>query len=371
MRSTIFRILYLFYRALRPHSRRTLPSQPQTILVLQYAMPLGCCVHGTPLYAALKSANPSVKIVVATRSIGADTIRHDPNIDVLIETSDPGDSFGTFRRIAHEIRTQLAQQSLVPDLILQDGSSKAGSYALFAAMLHLAPTAGFSNAPQLYDRHLTYDHNLSLIDNNLRLANNASHLEPAIYFTQRDLAHARSLLGANTTTIAFVMQGSGGQNTSWHDDRFAEVIRYVESLGHNTIFLGTAQDADNIDRIRALASSQGRSLAGQTTIPELAAVLSQIDLLITLDTGTMHVGRAVDVPMVVLGPSWQKPLEWLPLDKPNVHILRGPDRTDVPANYRLDEISTASAIAAVDDLLAQYPPSTTSRAAQRLSTTRA
>ena len=337
-------------------------------------MPLGCCVHGTPLYAALKAANPAVKLIIATRSIGADTIRHDPHMDILLETSDPGDSFSTFRRAAHEIRTQLALQSIAPDLILQDASSRKGSYAWFTAMLHLAPTAGFANAPQLYDQHLAYDPNLSLIDNNLRLADNAPHREPAVYFTQRDLDHARSLLVGNSTTIAFVLQGSGGQNTFWHEDRFAEVIRHVEALGHNIIFLGTAADSANIDRIRSLAGSHGRSLAGQTTIPELAAVLAVTDLLITLDTGTMHVGRAVDVPMVVLGPSWQKPIEWLPLGKPNVRILRGPDRTDVPADYRLDEISTAYVIAAVDDLFAQYPPSSTARevrAAQRLSTTRA
>ena len=374
MRAILFRILYLFYRVLRPHSRRNFTAKPQTILVLQYAMPLGCCVHGTPLYAALKAANPAVRLIVATRSIGADTIRHDPNIDILLETTGPGESFSTFRRVAREIRSNLAQQSLAPDLLLQDASSRKGSYALFAAMLHLAPTAGFANAPQLYDRHLDYDPNRSLIDNNLRLADNAPHREPAVYFTQRNLDHARSLLPGDSSTIAFVMQGSGGQNTGWHDDRFAEVVRHFEQLDHRIVFLGTAQDAEGIKRIRSLASSFGRSLAGQTTIPELAAVLAVTDLLITLDTGTMHVGRGVDVPMVVLGPSWQKPIEWLPLGKPNARILRGPDRTDVPTDYRLDEISTASVIAAVDDLLAQYPPSSTARevrAAQRLSTTRA
>jgi len=333
-------------------------------------MPLGCCVHGTPLYAALKASNPFVRIVVATRGLGFATLQHDPNVDLLIQTSDPA---GSFRRVAREIRVQLAQQSIAPDLILQDASSRKGSYALFAATLYLAPTTGFANAPQLYDCHIDYDPNRSLIDNNLRLADNAPHLEPAVYFTQRDLDHAGSLLAGNSTTIAFVMQGSGGQNTFWHDNRFAEVIRYVEGLGHSTIFLGTAQDAANIDCILSLAGSHGRSLAGQTTIPQLAATLSLTDLLITLDTGSMHVGRAVDVPMVILGPSWQKPLEWLPLGKPNARILRGPDRTDIPANYCLDEITTASVTAAVDDLLLQYPPSLTAREARvahRISTTR-
>lgn len=373
MRAILFRILHLFFRSLRPHSRRELTSTPQTILVLQYAMPLGCCVHGTPLYTALNAANPSAKLIVATRSIGSETLRHDPHIDLLLETSDPGESFSGLRRVAREIRTQFAAQSISPDLILQDASNRRGSLALLAAMLHLAPTAGFANAPELYDCHLNYDPNRSLIDNNLRLTTNTPHREPAVYFTQPDLDHARSLLPGDSSTIAFVMQGSGGQNTGWHDQRFVEVIRHVEDLGHRIVFLGTAQDAEGIKRIRALASSFGRSLAGQTTVPELAAVLALTDLLVTLDTGSMHVGRSVDVPMVILGPSWQKPLEWLPLNNPKARILRGADRTDVPANYRLDEISAASVIAAVNELLVQYPPSSSARearAAQRLSSTR-
>jgi len=375
MKNALFRLIYFVTRMLRPKLDTPASS---TFLVLQYQMPLGCCVHGTPLYAAIKehckTSQPNPKVIVATRGLGAEVLQHDPNIDHIIVTDDPTPSLAAKWRVAQQIRRQLRSRNLRPDLILQDASNRAGSFALFAALLRLAPTAGFASAPALYDRHLDYNTNLSLIDNNLRLADNAPHREPAVYFTQRDLDHARSLLAGNSVTVAFVLQGSGGQNTFWHDDRFAEVIRHAEALGHSTIFLGTAQDAANIDRIRTLASSQGRSLAGQTTIPQLAAVLALTDLLVTLDTGTMHVGRAVEVPMVVLGPSWQKPIEWLPLNNPKVRILRGPDRTDVPANYRLDEISTASVIQAVDELLTQYPPSASARderTAQRLSTTRA
>ena len=86
------------------------------------------------------------------------------------------------------------------------------------------------------------------------------------------------------------------------------------------------------------------------------------DAMVTLDTGTMHVGRAVKTPMVVLGPSWQRPIEWLPLEVANVRILRGVDRDTVPENYRLDEISAESVIAALDDLLRAYPASVGARA---------
>jgi ADP-heptose:LPS heptosyltransferase len=368
MKTALLRILFHLFRLLRP---RRAPRASPVVLILQYQMPLGCCVHGTPLYAALHSEGNTV--IVATRGIGAATLQHDLTVDHLLVTDDPTPSFAAKRAAANQIRRQLRQLHLQPDLVLTDGSSRAGSFALFAAMLHLAPTAGFADAPPLYDRHLHYDWNLSLIDNNLRLAAPSKHVEPAIYFTPSELNAAQALLPQAASRIAFVVQGSGGQNTAWHDERFAAVIRHVESLGHTTVFLGTATDVSAIDRIRTLAGSEGISIAARTTIPELAAALSQCDLLVSVDTGPMHVGRSVDLPMVVLGPSWQRPLEWLPLTKQNVRVLRGPDRTGVPADYRLDEIEAPAVIGAIDELLAHYPPSEASRAARaaaRLSQTR-
>jgi ADP-heptose:LPS heptosyltransferase len=380
MRNVLLRFLYLISRRMRPSARGH--HEPRTVLVLQYMMPLGCGVHGTPIFAALKAAHPDTTVVVATCGLGYAVLQHDPHIDHLIETADPVSSFGSKWAVARTLRSELRRRRLVPDLILQDACNRAGSYALLPLLLRLAPAVGFANAPPLYDRHLEYDPDLSLIDNNLRLVAldgiTAPHLEPAVYFAASELAAARSLLheanAGDAPVTAFVMQGSGGQRTGWHDERFAATIRYVESLGHRILFLGTVADAAGIERIRAAAGFAGHSFAGRTSVPELAAVLCLCDLLITLDTGTMHVGRASGLPMVVLGPCWQKPLEWLPIGKPNVHILRGEDRDEVPPEYRLDEITTENVVVAVDDLTKRFPASSQareSRVSARLSTTRA
>ena len=90
-------------------------------------------------------------------------------------------------------------------------------------------------------------------------------------------------------------------------------------------------------------------------------MLAASDYVVTLDTGTMHVGRAAGVPMVVLGPSWQKPLEWMPLGVENVRVLRGPDREDMPEGYRLDEVSADSVIAALGELTNLYPAAAATR----------
>jgi ADP-heptose:LPS heptosyltransferase len=83
--------------------------------------------------------------------------------------------------------------------------------------------------------------------------------------------------------------------------------------------------------------------------------------VVSLDTGTMQVGRAVGVPMVVIGPSWQRPIEWLPLGVPKVRILRGEDRDEVPEGYRLDEVEGEAVMKALGELMRVYPAMAESR----------
>ncbi len=189
--------------------------------------------------------------------------------------------------------------------------------------------------------------------------------EPRIAFSQADAKKAASLLQAanpeSKPLVVMVTQNSGGQSTGWHTERFAQVIRHAAECGFAIVYAGVAQDAAAIDAIRETAGNIDVSLAGKTAVNELAAVLAQSDFAVTLDTGTMHVGRSVGLPMVILGPSWQKPVEWLPLDLQNVRILRGEDRIGVPDGYRLDEISAESVIDALGELITLYPPSPEAR----------
>ncbi len=362
MRNILLRLAFYLFRLLRPRVN----ASGATFLVLQYRIPLGCCVHGTPIYAALKAAHPDCTVIVATYGLGYAVLQHDPHIDHLIDSPEPGDSLRELYCSARRLRQQLITLNLHPTQVLQDASNRRGTLALFAMLLRLAPTTGFADIPQIYDDHLVYALQRSLIDNNLRLvAPNTPHVEPAVYFTESDLAVARSLLHEASPEghpiMAIVVQGSGDQPNNWYDNRFAELIRHGESIGHRIVFLGTAAEASAINRIRTLATSAGPSLAGRTTISQLVALLCLCDALITVDTGTLHVGRAAQVPTLVLAPSWQPAIEWLPLTMPNAIVLRGTDITSIPEGYRLDEITTEAAIAAFTQLTRGFPPSTEAR----------
>ena len=105
-------------------------------------------------------------------------------------------------------------------------------------------------------------------------------------------------------------------------------------------------------------------MAGKTTVAELAAVLAQCDLIVSLDTGTFHVARAVGLPGVVIAPAWQSPLEWLPVDSEHYRVLRGPALTNTPADYWIEEVSTEQVTDAALGLLEKFPPASSSRAAR-------
>lgn len=350
------------------------------VLVLEYRLPLGCCVHMTPFFEAVKRSGlpgrPEVEITVATRSLGAQVLRHSPFVDHLIETPDPLVKLGA---AASYLRKELRRRGIVPDCVLTGASDMRTRIALLGVLASAGWRGGYTLKPALYHRPLEYDHSRSLIANNLRVAQligcGAEVTRPRVFFSEVDVAVASGMLReANPEgkpVVTMVTQNSGGQLTGWHTERWVRVIEATSARGCVVVYVGTAGDAVPIEAIRAAAGGRGVSLAGKTTVNQLAAVLAMSDLVVTLDTGTMHVGRAAGVPMVVLGPSWQKPLEWMPLGVENVRILRGKDREDVPVEYRLDDVGAEEVMGAMEELLRVYPASAESqegRVAESLST---
>jgi ADP-heptose:LPS heptosyltransferase len=365
----LFRLLSTLESVMR---RRAKPEAVvKQVLILEYLLPLGCCVHLTPVFEALRRCRPDVKIILATRGLNIPLNRHSPWIDVLLETPDP---FTDLPSTVRSLRAQLKRLDLHPDCVLTGASDRRTRIALLALLSSRGWRGGFTLKPALYQRPLDYDPALSLIRNNLRLTEffgcSSPPLEPNVALNRHDIQHAAALLSAGNPhglpLAVLITQNSGGQSTGWHTERWVEVIHAAVDRGLAVIYAGTSGEAAAIEAIINAADNKGTSIAGSTTVAQLAAVLAQSDIVITLDTGPMHVGRAIGVPMVVLGPSWQKPVEWLPLGIANVRILRGPDRDDIPPGYRLDEIPAASVVAAMDDLLTRYPPSSLDREQRRL-----
>jgi len=117
---------------------------------------------------------------------------------------------------------------------------------------------------------------------------------------------ARAVLGTFGRPLIGVHASGGRESKQWHLDRFGAVARALATERGATIVLtGAETDRPQIDRVRAsLTGLPVIDVGGALELPALAAVLAELDLLITGDTGPMHLASAMGTPIVALfGPS--------------------------------------------------------------------
>jgi len=89
----------------------------------------------------------------------------------------------------------------------------------------------------------------------------------------------------------------------WEDEKFAilgDLIR--RELGIAVVLTGS--DAMPLEKIRKLMKTRALNLGGRTTLRELAALYREATIVITTDSGPMHLAAAVGTPVVALfGPT--------------------------------------------------------------------
>ncbi len=86
-------------RFVRPASIPDLDAL-QNILILEYIVPLGNCVHMTPLFEVIKRARPETKVTVATWGIGAQVLRNSPFVNDLLDNPRSAEGFLRGRLLA-------------------------------------------------------------------------------------------------------------------------------------------------------------------------------------------------------------------------------------------------------------------------------
>src|SRR5208283_5412662 len=71
-----------------------------------------------------------------------------------------------------------------------------------------------------------------------------------------------------------------------------------------SVLIGGREDQDKGALIESSAKTKPINLIGKTSLPELALLLKQAKVLVTNDTGPMHLGYALGTPVVAIhGPT--------------------------------------------------------------------
>ncbi len=120
--------------------------------------------------------------------------------------------------------------------------------------------------------------------------------------------------------VVAIFPGASVPERRWGGDRFGEVAGALREKGHGIVVLGSAGDTDDARRIGKYAP-ESVDLTGRTSLGEAAAVMKRCGLLITADSGLMHLAYAVGTPTVSLfGSGIEK--KWAPRGRDHVVINR-------------------------------------------------
>ena len=97
--------------------------------------------------------------------------------------------------------------------------------------------------------------------------------------------------------------GANAPARRWPADRFCRIAKMIGDRGAKVVVMGGVAETAVTARVAAAAPG-ALDAGGRTDLAELAALLSVCDLVVTNDTGPMHLAGAVGTPTVSLwGPS--------------------------------------------------------------------
>lgn len=300
------------------------------------ALYLGDMLLAVPALRSIRAGFPDAEITLIGLPWAADfTRRFSHYIDRFVE-------FAGYPGIAEvevdPVRTRrfLAEQRAYKyDLVIQMHGNGQTSNP-FVLDLKARMTAGYYEKTAKSSRvQLTYgmpypDHWPEVL-RNLGLARllgcdgNSTALEFPLF--QEDQSKATNLLRmlprAHRPWIG-LHAGSRSPARRWPTRYFAQLADYFANRYNAQIILtGSSDDSSTVQEVAGYMKARPLDLAGKTSLGGLAAIISQLDLFISNDTGPSHIANAVDTPgLTIFGPA--DPLRWAPLNQARHPIIRKP-----------------------------------------------
>jgi lipopolysaccharide heptosyltransferase I len=274
---------------------------------------LGDIVHALPAMASLRASFPKAKISWLVRRQFAPLLECVPGIDelILFDRKLMGDwwcSPKAFSALWHFLR-KLRQTHFDLALDLQ-GLFRT---AFFAYQTDSRKRMGMSIARE--GAGLLYTHRVQpppesvhLIDYYNRiiaeaggrtLCTSCAIVPPdSAFVSVRDKLAA---MGLADKPYAVLVPGSAHQSKCWPTERFAQIAgKMAQEWNLAAVGTGSQEEHSLVEQIRQRADVPVINLAGQTTIPELLALLKNTRLVISNDTGPGHIAEAMKVPTVLI-----------------------------------------------------------------------
>lgn len=278
-------------------------------ILVTFLMHLGDLTLTTPFIRALREAAPDSHIAMLVDEKLKDVVLHNPCLDEVITL----DKKGRDNSVLALLRCARSLGKMHFDLLINlhpnercsfiCAMTKAGIRTgctnwLFRPWFHvLTPLDRTKHAADMYLDVLRQLGVNPLNHQGLEIFPGPEDREEAERFWQEQhVAAGETLVGFNI--------GSAVETKRWAPERFAEVADTLAAAGCRPVFFGGPMDEAMVQEAVGYMRQPAVVATGRFTIGQLAAAMRRCSLIVTNDSGPMHVAISQRVPVVAMyGPS--------------------------------------------------------------------
>ena len=278
----------------------------QNVLVVQTSF-LGDTVLTLPLLSEIKARFPASRLTVLCSPLGKELLQDYPGIDEIIVDDKKGTDKGLLGlwRQCRALREKSFTMAVTPHKSLRS--------ALLLYLARIPHRAGFRQSKGWFlfnlranrraERH-DVERNLSVLE---AFGIRPDDCQRVLYLPvkpnrQEFVDRLLLSLGANLEKLVLgVNPGSVWPTKRWTAESFAKLIELMkDNYDCEVLLFGGREDAAIVSKIDHLSGRSTINLAGRIELRDLPAALGRCRVIVTNDSGPMHVAIARNVPTVAI-----------------------------------------------------------------------
>lgn len=288
------------------------------ILVIRFSS-LGDIILTTPLLKILRQQFPDSQIEFCTKMSFAPILRHNPNLNKILEVADDIE-FSELRRLKKKITSE--HYDLIIDLhnnlrtfylklflrfrtkVLVFNKYSFRKFLLVKFKINL-----MKELPGISQRYIDVQHKTIPVGQRYIF-------DPEIYTNENDRESVniliRSLNITASSKLICIVPSSRHFTKSYPAEYYVDLINKFDVIKYSFLLVGKDDDKNNINLIKSKTGDNVYDLCDKLNLLELAELMKRCTLVISGDTGPMHFAEAVAVPIIMLAGSSVKEFGFYP-----------------------------------------------------------
>lgn len=281
------------------------------ILIIRLSS-LGDIILTTPLIRAVKEIYPDSQLDYCTKADYSDIIRHNKQVNNIIE-ADTKLTFSSLKSLKDNIKKN--KYDLIIDahnklntfylrLFLSGEKLKLKKYSIRKFLLVNFKINLMKNLPPIANRYI----NIIKEDSALRVP----EIETDFEASKKISGFLNSLNIQNNKNLICIVPSSKHYTKTYPPEMYAELINQPGNKQNIFLLTGKGNDKFSIETIIAKTGNNVYNLCDKFNIPEITELMKRCSLVITGDTGPMHIAEAAGTPIIMLAGSSVKEFGFYP-----------------------------------------------------------